>query len=307
MEEDKIEDSTEHLSTKKEPSKCNQFMNKFIKFPEMTYEKILRAIILISGTIFMAISAFTGAAYSRYKIDCLDDMTHIITSSLNDFFYNDAETFNMILKFISSLLIDLLIIYTLIFWSLYSTNIRLLTTGICYMIINFLVRFLHIQKQPENSAFTTRHLFSIFVNYQKTTYSFYSVVMGILIICAFEWKRNNDQVMFWIFISLFILESIILIIMQGNYFHEIFTAGVLGHYLFIINEKILELIYGEEYLSIENIGKISLTLSNVNTMDNSEKNNENKDENNDNNEMPKSKQIEIEENDNNDNSEEKTE
>ena len=92
--------------------------------------------------------------------------------------------------------------------------------------------------------------------------------------------------------------------MQGNYFHEIFTAGVLGHYLFIINEKILELIYGEEYLSIENNGKISLTLSNVNTMDNSEKNNENKDENN---EMPKSKQIEIEENDNNDNSEEKTE
>ena len=316
INEEKIQESTEPKINQKEPSKCNQFMNRFIKFPEMTFEKIVRAVILISGTIFMIISCFTGAAYSRYKIDCLDDMSHIITSSINDFFYKDAIVFNMLLKFIISLLIDLLIIYTLIVWSLFSSNIRLLSTGISYMIINLLVRFLHIQKQPENSAFTIRYIFSIFVNYKITTYSFYPVVMGILIICAFEWKRNNNEIMFWIFICLFTLESIILIIMQGNYFHEIFTAGVFGHYLFIINEKILEIIYGEDYLSVEN-SNISFNISNANTMDNSEKNNENKNDNgnkdnnnnddNVDNELPKSKQIEIESNDNNDNSEENTE
>jgi hypothetical protein len=251
--EERIADSSENIQfQQKEPSKCNQFMNRFMKFPEMTIEKIIRAVILIGGTIFMIISCFTGAAYSRYNVDCLDDMSHIYTSSINDFFY-DAKIFNLILKFIISLLIDLIIIYTLIIWSLYSSNIRLLSSGISYMIINYLVRFLHIQKQPEKSAYTVNHIFSIFVNYQITTYSFYSIMIGILVICAYEWRRNDNYLMFGIILGLLLIECIILIVMQGNYFHEIFTAFVFGHYLFIINENILILIYGEKYLSTDNI------------------------------------------------------
>jgi len=266
--EEEIGDSSDNMQPQqKEPSKCNQFMNRFMKFPEMTIEKIIRAVILIGGTIFMIISCFTGAAYSRYNVECLDDMSHIYTSSINDFFY-EAKIFNLILKFIISLLIDLIIIYTLIVWSLYSSNIRLLSSGISYMIINCLVRFLHIQKQPEKSAYTMNHLFSIFVNYQITTYSFYSTIVGILVICAYEWRRNDNYVMFWIIFSLLFIECIILDVMQGNYMHEIFTAFVFGHYLFIINENILILIYGEEYLKNNNDNEdmtIRIDSSNANT------------------------------------------
>ena len=266
--EEEIGDSSDNMQPQqKEPSKCNQFMNRFMKFPEMTIEKIIRAVILIGGTIFMIISCFTGAAYSRYNVECLDDMSHIYTSSINDFFY-DSKIFNLVLKFIISLLIDLVIIYTLIVWSLYSSNIRLLSSGISYMIINCLVRFLHIQKQPEKSAYTMNHLFSIFVNYQITTYSFYSTIVGILVICAYEWRRNDNYVMFWIIFSLLFIECIILDVMQGNYMHEIFTAFVFGHYLFIINENILILIYGEEYLKINNDNEdmtIRIDSSNANT------------------------------------------
>jgi hypothetical protein len=282
--EEEIDDSSDNIQPpKKEPSKCNQFMNKFMKFPEMTIEKIIRAVILIGGTIFMIISCFTGAAYSRYNVECLDDMSHIYTSSINDFFY-DAKIFNLILKFIISLLIDLIIIYTLIIWSLYSSNIRLLSSGISYMIINYLVRFLHIQKQPEKSAYTVNHIFSIFVNYQITTYSFYSIIIGILVICAYEWRRNDNYIMFWIILGLLFIESIILIVMQGNYFHEIFTAFVFGHYLFIINENILILIYGEKYLSTDNeiddmtirmnSSNANTNISERNTTDNEKNNND---------------------------------
>lgn len=266
--EEEIGDSSDNMQPQqKEPSKCNQFMNRFMKFPEMTIEKIIRAVILIGGTIFMIISCFTGAAYSRYNVECLDDMSHIYTSSINDFFY-DAKIFNLILKFIISLLIDLIIIYTLIVWSLYSSNVRLLSSGISYMIINCLVRFLHIQKQPEKSAYTMNHIFSIFVNYQITTYSFYSTIVGILVICAYEWRRNDNYVMFWIIFSLLFIECIILDVMQGNYMHEIFTAFVFGHYIFIINENILIFIYGEEYLKINNDNEdmtIHIDSSNANT------------------------------------------
>ena len=290
MEEKADEASDVIQRQQKEPSKCNQFMNKFMKFPEMTIEKIIRAVILIGGTIFMIISCFTGAAYSRYNVDCLDDMSHIYTSSINDFFY-DAKIFNLILKFIISLLIDLIIIYTLIIWSLYSSNIRLLSSGISYMIINYLVRFLHIQKQPEKSAYTVNHIFSIFVNYQITTYSFYSIIIGILVICAYEWRRNDNYIMFWIILGLLFIESIILIVMQGNYFHEIFTAFVFGHYLFIINENILILIYGEKYLSTDNeiddmtirmnSSNANTNISERNTTDNEKNNNDNEKNNND--------------------------
>ena len=289
--EEGIDDSSENIQLQqKGPSKCNQFMNRFMKFPEMTIEKIIRSVILIGGTIFMIISCFTGAAYSRYNIDCLDDMSHIYTSSINDFFY-DAKLFNLILKFIISLLIDLIIIYTLIVWSLYSSNIRLLSSGISYMIINYLVRFLHIQKQPEKSAYTVNHLFSIFVNYQITTYSFYSIIIGILVICAYEWRRNDNYLMFWIILGLLFIECIILIVMQGNYFHEIFTAFVFGHYLFIINENILIVIYGEKYLSTDNdiddmtirmnSSNVKTDISERNTTDNEKNNNDNEKNNND--------------------------
>jgi hypothetical protein len=283
--EEKIDDSSENIQRQqKEPSKCNQFINRFMKFPEMTIEKIIRAVILIGGTIFMIISCFTGAAYSRYNVDCLDDMSHIYTSSINDFFY-EAKIFNLILKFIISLLIDLIIIYTLIIWSLYSSNIRLLSSGISYMIINYLVRFLHIQKQPKKSAYTVNHIFSIFVNYQITTYSFYSIIIGILVICAYEWRRNDNYIMFWIILGLLFIETIILIVMQGNYFHEIFTAFVFGHYLFIINENILIIIYGEKYLSTDNeiddmtirmnSSNANTNISERNTTDNEKNNNDN--------------------------------
>lgn len=290
MEEKTDETSDVIQRQQKEPSKCNQFMNKFMKFPEMTIEKIIRAVILIGGTIFMIISCFTGAAYSRYNVECLDDMSHIYTSSINDFFY-DAKIFNLILKFIISLLIDLIIIYTLIVWSLYSSNIRLLSSGISYMIINCLVRFLHIQKQPEKSAYTVNHIFSIFVNYQITTYSFYSTMIGILVICAYEWRRNDNYIMFWIIFGLLFIECIILIVMQGNYLHEIFTAFVFGHYLFLINENILILIYGEKYLSTDNdiedmtirmnSSNVNTDISERNTTDNEKNNNDNEKNNND--------------------------
>ena len=119
------------------------------------------------------------------------------------------------------------------------------------MIVNILIRFLHIQRQPAESAFTYSYIFSFFVNYQVSTYSFYSVTIGIFLICALEWRRNNINYMFWIMFVILVLEIIFLIIMRGNYIHEIFTAIIFGHYFFMMNEKVLEMIKGKEYLKNE--------------------------------------------------------
>jgi hypothetical protein len=246
-------DNQETLSEEKEPenvSECNKKINKYIRFPVLTIEKILRLVIVTGGTIFMIVSFFTGIGYSHHEIECINDIPQDDTERINNYFYEN-EGFALAVKFIISFIIDILIIYTLIVWSLFGTNIRLMSTGCTYFIVNLIVRFLHIQIQPEKSAFTRSHIFSFFVNYQVSTHSFYSLTLGIFLICAFEWKRNKVNYMFWIMFVILVLDVIFLIFMRGNYFHEIFTAIVFGHYFFIINEKVLEMIYGKEYLNNE--------------------------------------------------------
>ena len=268
MEEEKKENFSNELP-KKEVSECNQKINKYIKFPILTWEKIIRLIVVTLGTLFMILAFFTGIAYSRHDIKCIDDIPQKKTESFNNFFY-EHEGLCMAIKFIMSLIIDVIIIYTLIVWSLFGTNIRLITSGCTYMIINLMIRFLHIQIQPENSAFTKNHIFSFFVNYQETTYSFYSVTIGLLVICAFEWRRNNVRYMFYVILGIIMADTIILVVMRGNYWHEIFTAIVFGHYFFMVTEKILELIYGKSYLKNEINFNIQLPI--VKNNDNEENN-----------------------------------
>ena len=230
---------------------------KCSKCPKINLDKILRIIGVIIMTALMLINCYNGMLYARYdEVSCIEDRTHKFTQSVNDFFF-DHSILCMIIKLIFSLLIDLSIIYTLISWCLYSKNIRLLSSGISYMLFNLLCRFIHIQIQPNKSAFNNKYIFSIFVNYQKTTYSFFPVLNGILIICAFEWKRNNVNILFWIIFSLVIIESLLLILMQGNYFHEIFVSAITGHYFFMMNEIILEYFFGEDYIKNYEIKRIS--------------------------------------------------
>ena len=230
---------------------------KCLKFPKINFEKILRIIGIIIMTTLMLINCYNGMLYARYdEVKCIEDRTHKSTLFINDFIFNH-QIFNMIIKLIFSALIDLSIIYTLIVWSLYSQNIRLLSSGISFLLFNILCRFVHIQIQPKNPAFYEKYIFSIFVNYQKTTYTFFPILFGILTICAFEWKRNNNKIWFWIIFSLLLGESFLFIIMEGNYFHEIFVSAVSGHYFFMMNEITLGYFYGDEYINNYRISRVS--------------------------------------------------
>ena len=247
-------DEAQPLDQENSLNEVNNNSNRFCILPKFTIEKIIRLTLVTIGTVIMIINFYYGIAISHYNPYCLDDMSHNATAGINEYFYNHT-TFNYILKAIFSFLIDIGIIYTLIVWSLFSNNLRLITSGVSYTAFNILVRFIHKTAQPANAAFTENHFFSIFVNYQITTYSFFSLVMGLVVICAFEWKRNFNEIYFWYFIILFFVESIIMIVLQGHFFHEIFTAWVIGHYLFIMNEKLLCWIFGKEYLNLNNAVK----------------------------------------------------
>ena len=222
--------------------------NQYIKIPKLNAEKKIRIILFILVTIFMIINCYYGQTYTHHKVSCIEDKSQNYTTKINNYFLK-YPYYNLILKLFFSILIDLSIIYTLIVWSIYSPNIRFISTGISFIILNFLCRFIHIQIQPENAAYNSNYFYSIFVNYQATSYSFYPLLPGLLVICGFEWKRNNKISFFSFFIFLFLGDSFILVALRGNYFHEIFSSALTGHYLFFINEEILTIIYGDEYLN----------------------------------------------------------
>ena len=243
-------------------------IKKWIRFPKLNNERKIRILIVIIVIIYMIINSFYGQAAVHYKVKCFEDLSHKFTKKINNYFLVHTNL-NFFIKFCFSILIDLSIIYTLIVWSLYSTNIRLISSLLTYIIINILIKFIHIQIQPENSAFYKHRIFSIFINYNKNNYSFYPMGIGLLIICGFEWKRNDNDIYFYFFVFLFFSESFILVIMEGSYFHEIFTSGITGHYFFLINENILKLFFGKEYLNnkIVNNNSKSFELNNDNNKD----------------------------------------
>ena len=222
--------------------------NQYIKIPKLNTEKKIRIILFILVTIYMIINCYYGQTYPHLKVSCIEDRSQICTTKINNYFKNHPR-YNLILKLFFSIIIDLSIAYTLIVWSIYSTNIRFISTGISFIILNFLCRFIHMQIQPENAAYNSNYFYSIFVNYQATSYSFYPLLPGLLIICGFEWKRNNKISIFSFFIFLFLGDSFILVSLRGNYFHEIFSSALTGHYLLFINEEILTKIFGDEYLN----------------------------------------------------------
>ena len=260
MDDNKAEQfSAEEQIPEKQPSQCNQKINKYIPFPTLTIEKIIKLLICFGGTAFMIAAFFTGIAYSRHEINCIDDMPHYYTERVHKYFL-EHEKLSLAIKFIISFLIDLFIIYTLIVWSLFGTNIRLISSGCTYVVVNLLIRFLHIQRQPKESAFTKSHIFSFFVNYQVSTYSFFSVTLGIFVICALEWRRNNVRYMFWTMFAILLIYIMFLIFMRGNYTHEIFTGCIFGHYFFMMNEKVLELIFGKDYVTGEVTVNLDMTM-----------------------------------------------
>ena len=223
-------------------------IKKWIQLPKLNIDKKIRISIVIFVTIYLIINTFYGQATVHFKITCFEDMSHKLTKNINNYFLIH-KNFCFFIKFLFSATIDISIIYTLIVWSIYSKNIRLISAGLTYVIMNILIKFIHIQIQPDKDAFYQHKIFSIFINYNKSNYSFYPMSIGLIIICGFEWKRNNNDIYFYFFIFLSISESLILIVMQGNYLHEIFTSALTGHYLFMINENILKLLFGEKYLN----------------------------------------------------------
>ena len=119
-------------------------IKKWFQFPEINIDKKIRISLITFVAIYMIINTFYGQASVHNNVKCFEDLTHKFTKNINNYFLIHTK-YNFFIKLILSILIDLTIIYTLIVWSIYSSNIRFISSFISYIIINILIKFIYIK------------------------------------------------------------------------------------------------------------------------------------------------------------------
>ena len=226
-----------------------------IRIPELTLERKIRLIIITIGLIGLIVNTTTGFSLPVYDVECVEDLTFNATSKINNFLRTHSK-FSIFIKSFFSVLFDSFLIYTFIYWSLYSKNFRFLITILSNIIVYQILKQFWEIKLPDEYFWSEKHLFSIFINYNQTNKTFYACELALIIVAALELKRLGNNVFFWIGFSLYMIESFLMICFRGHFFLDVFTPGFLGHYLFIIVEYFVQKFLGNENIDINHI-KIS--------------------------------------------------
>ena len=160
-----------------------------IRIPELTLERKIRLIIITIGLIGLIVNTTTGFSLPVYDVECVEDLTFNATSKINNFLRTHSK-FSIFIKSFFSVLFDSFLIYTFIYWSLYSKNFRFLITILSNIIVYQILKQFWEIKLPDEYFWNEKHLFSIFINYIKNNKTFYACELALIIVAALELRKD---------------------------------------------------------------------------------------------------------------------
>lgn len=191
-------------------------------------------VVLLTGIILNTIYAFV---LPHSNIDCVLDNTFIWTSSVNSFFKTES-TGKFVLLIVSSLLVDIIFIFSAYTWIAYGRSWRLYMALFLYYTLDILMQFIFQIKIPDGYILEYPGFPSFVVSYMKTTSMFYSGPVGFLVIVTMEFWKIGNYYMFAFTMATLLLQILTRNFMRANYIIDIFSAIVVGHYLFILADDI---------------------------------------------------------------------
>ena len=200
---------------------------------EFTWDKGLRLFLIFLGSIFMILNSVMGIAIPSTSVACINDKALSLASPLNSIF-KAHHIIKYIITIISSLSIDIVIIYTLIRWFLSGKKANYIVSLVIYLISYLIIKQLFLVREPDGYIWEFPYFPSVFVSYKQTSSLFYSNGLGVLMITCLELKENEKKIMFKITTSLLVFESLLMIVLQAHFIIDIFTAIFMGHYIYII-------------------------------------------------------------------------
>lgn len=211
------------------------------------------SILIIKITICI-IGIFMIAFMNNYKtlfienVICINDAFFNGFSGINNSLTYDVSAKNAIL-IIGGLLVDLSILATSVYYTLYGKSWRFLISTFLFYGVRALFQLMYIMRTPPNYIFSYPGFPSLFVSYKSTNDFFFSGHVGFPLLCAYE-SRN---VKFWflyvgIFISVYM--AFLMISTRGHYSIDIYFGFIFVIYIIRVSKFLCE--YLDRFVYIGN-------------------------------------------------------
>lgn len=189
----------------------------------------------ILAFMFIVSLAFLNNYDVFFKADvvCFYDHVHeILFNSLNLFLANNPD-FKNALIIIGSLLIDITVIFTGVYFAIYGNSWVWLSSLVMFYGSRMIVQLLYLMRFPERELFTYPGFPSLFVSYYNTNDFFYSGHVGISIICGYELKRIRVW-MFYIGVGISLYECFVMAATRGHYSIDLLFGYVMCLYSIVM-------------------------------------------------------------------------
>ena len=171
---------------------------------------------------------------------CIYDWTHIATANINKYLLNNLTTM-YILIVSSTILIYFLLFYVFIHWIIKGKSWRFPFALMIYFILRFIVQWSIRMMNPNGGIDKDLQTISPFVflfsNTTKFNDYFFSFSVGLPILCAQEFFKEKNYVLFGLCFLSSLFELLIMVFTRGNYIIDLVSGIVFAHYVYMLVDE----------------------------------------------------------------------
>lgn len=188
---------------------------------------------------------------SQNAVTCVYDAGFSMTENISKFLYENKWHKNLLLG-LSSLLEDIIAIVLVIIWIVDGKSWFLILSLAKFYVFRMAVQFFYNMPYPKNYSFCNPGFPSIVVAYLKTNDFFYSGHVGMPLISAIEFRRNNYIKLSYFCMLASLYEGFVMLVTRGHYGIDIICGWIFSLYFSVITSSYVKNV-DESILFYENI------------------------------------------------------
>lgn len=253
---DTVHSNAEGSSQSLVDSAKSKIQSLYQQFKESTQFKCDRSFtvkatfIAVFGT-FLILNGIFGIVMPRNpNIDCVDDKLMTLTDSFNSFFANNNAGRHALI-IIGSLSVDIVFVFTVLYWVLFGKSWRLMVTYLMFSIVKVFSQAVFQFELPDGYIWDDPGFPSLLVNYQKAPVFFYSSYVGVPVICGLEWRKNGCLFFMVVCFAVACFESFTVFVTRVHFSIDIISGIVFAHYFYILSDTLFAKYVDESFFALE--------------------------------------------------------
>jgi len=205
----------------------------------LTYEQqpqrkraIIRLVVFVVCLAFLFIGR---AGVPSNEPACVVDKLMNLFDGLNTYIMNNPALRNT-LQIICSLFMDVMFFVTGGYWILRGNSSRVIISVLGFYIVRAIIQAIWFSPFPATGTYWwfDPGFPSFVVPYGKGSDFFFSGHIGFVTICALEWRKHGNNLMFWILTAGGVYTALILLIYHVHYSIDLFVGVFFAHYVFMM-------------------------------------------------------------------------